>query len=165
MTPARTAATMRACRLRPATAQDAALLWEWANDPEVRRRSFSPEPIAWESHQRWYAAKLTDAHTLIAILEAGDGYPLGQIRFEREPEHIEIDVTVAPGWRGQGIGRELLKRGLEAAARRWRAGTRLIAKVLPSNTASLRLFEDAGFVARGLRMAHDVSYYYFERAL
>jgi len=55
---------MRLCgerfRLRRVCEADGRLLWEWANDPTVRRVSFSPEPIPWAQHVNWLKARLED---------------------------------------------------------------------------------------------------------
>ena len=158
-------AATNTARLRPAGPEDVALVFEWANDPEVRRNAFHPEAISWESHRVWYATKLVEAKTLMMILETGDGRPLGQIRFEEVPQGIEVDLSVAPSWRGQGLGRELVKQGLAAAAGRWPIGTTVIAKVLTSNVRSRRLFEGAGFLSQGVRMCRQTAYDQLERAL
>jgi spore coat polysaccharide biosynthesis predicted glycosyltransferase SpsG len=43
--------------LRKATREDSYQLWRLANDIEVRRNSFNPEPIPYEQHLRWFAAR------------------------------------------------------------------------------------------------------------
>ena len=81
--------------VRPARASDAALLWQWRNDPLVRRHSFSMDPIPWEHHQRLSAARLASADTVIYIVEDGD-VPIAQVRYERrDPRTAEIGGNVA----------------------------------------------------------------------
>jgi spore coat polysaccharide biosynthesis predicted glycosyltransferase SpsG len=41
-------------RLRRVRAEDVELLWQWANDPAVRRASFSQQSITWDEHVRWF---------------------------------------------------------------------------------------------------------------
>jgi spore coat polysaccharide biosynthesis predicted glycosyltransferase SpsG len=50
--------------LRPANADDARLIWEWASDPTVRAVSFTSVPIPWETHVRWFDSKLSDRKLL-----------------------------------------------------------------------------------------------------
>ena len=54
-------------RLRPAREDDCRLLWEWANDPETRKASFSSEEILWNDHAAWYAKKLSEKTTMILL--------------------------------------------------------------------------------------------------
>jgi len=94
---------------RPATAADGALLLRWANDPQVRANSFSPEPIAPDEHQRWFRAGLADVNRLLLIASDAQGCPLGQIRFDRQPQpaveaprEAMIDLSLDRCARGQG---------------------------------------------------------------
>jgi UDP-2,4-diacetamido-2,4,6-trideoxy-beta-L-altropyranose hydrolase len=97
-------------QIRPATFADAGLLWQWANDPLTRANSFHEEAIAWEHHVAWYEAKLRAVGTRMWILEYL-GVPVGQIRYDRSaPELAQISYVVAQGWRGRGIGTQLLTK-------------------------------------------------------
>jgi UDP-2,4-diacetamido-2,4,6-trideoxy-beta-L-altropyranose hydrolase len=131
--------------LRRATADDSRLLWEWANDPAVRSSSFSPSPILWETHQAWFADKLRQEKCLILIAEDEEGSPVGQIRFDTRPDgDCEVDVSVAPAKRGQGLGATLIRRGVETALKEERCPG-VHAFVRRNNDASRRAFESAGF--------------------
>jgi RimJ/RimL family protein N-acetyltransferase len=134
--------------LRSATMADARLLWTWANEPDVRRSSLSPDPIPWESHERWLSARLASPDCRMLIAHDPDGAPVGQIRFDRSEGEAEIDVSVAPQARGEGWGAEIIRLGCERVHAEDFAG-RLHARVLPSNAASLRAFERAGFRQAG----------------
>lgn len=46
--------------LRAVEEADRELLFEWANDEETRRESFSQAPITWEEHAAWFARTQTD---------------------------------------------------------------------------------------------------------
>lgn len=152
-------------QLRRASKQDAHLLWEWANDPVVRGQAFHPAPIPWETHEQWLDSRLESPTCLMAILETATGMPVGQIRFDQVAEGVEVDLSVAAAHRGQGLGHDLLRHGLEEARTRWPAGTRVIAKVLRDNARSMWVFERCGFLSRGLRFSQGKSYHYLERML
>src|SRR5207253_11507460 len=62
--------------LRPVRPADCRLLWEWANEPAVRAVSFNPEPIPWDQHQQWFAAKLNDRACIFWIAEDNPGTPV-----------------------------------------------------------------------------------------
>jgi UDP-2,4-diacetamido-2,4,6-trideoxy-beta-L-altropyranose hydrolase len=133
-----------AIQLRPATQADAGLLWQWANDPLTRANSFHGEMIAWDQHVDWYEAKLRAPGTRIWILEYL-GVPAGQIRYDRLVSDLaQISYLVAPGWRGKGIGTQLLVRSSPLACAELNV-QRLQGVTFTSNTASAQAFRRAGY--------------------
>ena len=60
-----------------------------------------------------------------------------------------LNMTIAPIWRGHGLGRELLEHCL-ASARAHRAES-LFLEVRPSNTAALALYQSSGFIDLAVR--------------
>jgi UDP-2,4-diacetamido-2,4,6-trideoxy-beta-L-altropyranose hydrolase len=138
-------------RLRPATPEDRRLLWEWANDPEVRAASFSPSQISWDTHVAWFAKMLDSAGTqgaersLILIAEDEAATPLGHIRFEAMPDgDWDVGVSVASEARGRGLGRAVIQLGVENLLCK-HPRSRVHAFIKPSNRASIKAFEDAHF--------------------
>lgn len=133
--------------LRPAGSDDAALLWEWANDPSVRANAFRGDPIPWESHLRWLEGKLASRDCRMWILEV-DGGPAGQIRYDRDGATAIISFSVDRTRRGQGIGKALISRSAALACRE--LGVRVLAGLVkPGNPASSRVFEATGFTRVG----------------
>ncbi len=131
-------------RLRSATAEDAKLIFDWANDPGVRAVSFSSEPIAWENHLTWFTAKLSDANYRIWVAEDAAGTPVGQVRFQIDGEAATISISLDAGQRGKNRGSLLIW----AACRKIFAESALkevLAYIKPDNQASIRAFEKAGF--------------------
>ena len=49
--------------------EDAKLLWQWANDPDLRNNSFNPKHIEWRDHLKWFENKISSDGTRIWILE------------------------------------------------------------------------------------------------
>lgn len=144
----------RAISMRPAIDADEALLLHWANDPQVRAKSFSPEPIAPKDHHHWFQKGLTDPNRLLLIATAADGCPIGQIRFDRQPGSAQADVSEAVVdlsldrcARGHGMAAELVRFGLQAMEQRWGPAVEAVAEVLTSNTASNACFARAGFTS------------------
>lgn len=132
--------------LRAARAEDAAILLEWANDPAARAASFAREPITWSTHVAWLASVLGDENRRLWIAEEA-GVPVGQVRVDRTPDGVGVvSIGLAPQARGRGVGTEVLRLGLAAAARELTV-RRARAVVLTANLPSRRLFEGAGFVA------------------
>jgi len=136
--------------LRPAQEEDARLLWEWANDPQVRAASFSSAPIPWSTHAAWFAERRRENHLRIWIAEDDWGTPVGQIRFDQHAGgDAEIDISVARELRGQGLGVELIRQAMQSL---WSATScvRLHAFVKPENVVSVKAFEKGGFRRVGM---------------
>ncbi len=131
-------------RLRRAARDDCKLLWDWANDPDVRRSAFSQDPIPWATHVQWFNKKLSTASCLIFIGMTDAGVPVGQVRFDLGDAGAEIDVSIASGERGKGYGSALIATGI-AELLRVCPSCAVHAFVKPDNEASLRSFLRAGF--------------------
>ena len=54
--------------LRPAEAGDRQMLFDWRNDPAVRRGSFTTDPVAWEDHVNWFASMMANPQARQYIL-------------------------------------------------------------------------------------------------
>lgn len=151
-----------ASTLRPATADDAAMLLEWRNDPLTRAASLDAGMIAPAAHFDWFAHALTDPDRQILIAER-DGAPAGMVRFdlvapetarrgvpEGDPCHgagshrrrVAVSIMLAPRMRGLGLGRGILEAALAACRFDGRV---LCARIRAGNTASLALFRACGF--------------------
>ena len=131
-------------RIRRATRDDCRLYWEWANDPAVRQASFSSEPIPWEAHVEWFTRRLDAPDSRLYVISDAEGEPVAQVRFEIEGACAVVSVSVAASHQGKGYGAQALTmaaRELFAET----AVTRIDAYIKPDNTASLRLFEKAGY--------------------
>ena len=129
-------------RLRRATMKDVRLLWEWANDPGTRAASLHPDSIPFADHERWLRDRLADRSCLLLIGENGAGR-LGQVRFDRRDEGVEISISVAPEHRGT-VGGLLLASALRRF-RTWSSDPEVYARVKVDNVPSRRIFERAGF--------------------
>ena len=138
---------------RPAIADDEALLLRWANDPQVRASSFSPDLMARSDHHNWFRQGLADPNRLLLIATAADGCAIGQIRFDRQPLHKADasearDLTLDRCARGHGLSADLVRLGLQVMEQTWGPG--LISPVWlrcsSINAASNACFTRAGFV-------------------
>jgi RimJ/RimL family protein N-acetyltransferase len=138
---------------RPAQPADSALYFDWANDPDTRRQSFSTAPISAETHAAWFTRRLADADTLLFVFEQETGEAVGQVRFERRPDadmpdEVIIGLSVDARFRGQGLASQLIRQGCAACRDQWGA-VPVHAYIKPANQASVRAFERAGFTLLG----------------
>lgn len=127
--------------LRPAGPDDARLLFEWVNDPETRRQSFTTAPVAWEEHVAWFGRVLADPDRVLWLLCADA--PVASIRFDAEGGRAVVSVQVAPERRREGHGRRIVA---EASALYTSVTGRVLdAHIKPDNLASIAVFEKAGY--------------------
>jgi len=138
----------RELRLRLARENDCRLLFKWAGDQVARAASFHSAAISWEDHARWFAERLRDTQSVIYIGENAVGEPVGVVRFQIKDENAVLSINVAPEFRGQGWGRELIAFSTCSLVRA-HAVRRIEAFVKLDNQASARLFEASGFRRAG----------------
>jgi UDP-2,4-diacetamido-2,4,6-trideoxy-beta-L-altropyranose hydrolase len=131
-------------RLRRADKNDCQLLWDWANDPDVRTVSFSTEPIPWERHLQWFHAKLADPNAVLYLAVDPEGTPIGHVRYQIDGARAAVSISLAKPWRGKGFGRTILAMASEELFRTTGA-TIIDAYVKPVNAISLQLFVRAGY--------------------
>ena len=55
--------------LRKVNKKDESLLFNWANDSDVRKWSFNKKTITLDKHKIWFEGKLSNKNVLIWILE------------------------------------------------------------------------------------------------
>lgn len=131
--------------IRTASAADAELLWQWANDPDTRRWSFDSTPIPWETHVAWLDSRLADPTTRIYIFSAG-GASRAAVRYEAGGGAVGVvSIVVDPGERGRGWGTRAIRMTCRQAALELEL-RRVDAFIMLTNTASIVAFERAGFV-------------------
>ena len=139
-------------KLRQASQDDARMLWEWANDPEVRRQAFGERVIPWDAHVPWFSEKLVDPRCRIYVVENESGEPVGQVRFDLGDDGTAmIDFSVQADARGRGYGSEGLRAAWDRAFAELDAST-VVGLVKPANEPSLRAFQRAGFAEDGAEL-------------
>lgn len=129
-------------RLRPANEADEAQLLEWANDRLTRQNAFSPERIPTETHRAWFLARVNDPDNCIMyVAETLEGEPVGTVRFQRSVEGWEVHFSLAPSFRGRGLGRRLLQDAIAKLGADTIRADSIFGQVREGNLASRRIFE------------------------
>ncbi len=144
---------------RTVQASDEALLLEWANDPAVRENSFSPSEINAKAHHEWFGKKMVDPNCIMLLWEDKHGIPIGQVRFDADPQAREavIDISVDKAFRGRALGEKILRQSIEQYRKKKQVGM-LKAEVLFSNRVSSKMFEKVGFQLVNPASAYSHSY-------
>ena len=124
-------------KLRPATLQDADLLFAWRNDPETRDASHNSESVRTDEHLAWLESTLNNERRKLFIAEEDDS-PVGTVRADFVDGEHELSWTVAPSARGRGVAKRMVS--LLAG----QILTPIRAEVKPGNKASARIAEYAG---------------------
>ncbi|MGI8509605.1 MAG: GNAT family N-acetyltransferase [Gemmatimonadaceae bacterium] len=150
--------------LRRARADDVLVYFEWTNDSEVRRNSFSARAISLDEHQNWFSRKLGSPDAVMLVLEA-DSRPLGQIRFDVDGRIAIIGFSLSSAARGKGLGSYLLREGMSLLRDSHPDVLTVRGLVKADNTPSQRTFVAAGFRCVSKSSESDVTTLVYETTL
>lgn len=128
--------------IRCVNQKDLSFIFLLNNEPLVRENSYNSEPINFEDHKIWFKAQLKNKNSQIYIIE-NSNIPVGQVRFTVKENHTVIGISISNKFRGKGYAFE----GLELAVKEYfkNINKPIYAYIKKSNSASIRLFEKAGF--------------------
>lgn len=138
-------------QLKPVKKEDFKKIFEWRNDPEVRKNMFNTKVITWGEHKHYWDNFLRDEEKFAYIIEK-EGLDVGIIRLERKNERAEVNIIVAPEFQGRGIGKNVLKK-VEENAKELKISS-LAARIKPENEVSIKIFEKNRF---------KLKYHYLEK--
>lgn len=133
--------------LREAEESDVQLLFNWANEENVRRNSFHPKQIQYDEHLKWFHRLLISSSERIYIY-VYDEEPTGQIRITMDGDVAEISYSIAIEKRCMGHAQMMLKLLEQRVQQDFPEIKRLTAKVKPSNVASLKVFQNLKYECR-----------------
>lgn len=128
--------------IRPATHQDAQLLYKWRVESEEETPWWNGTPITWETHLQWLTPRIDSPLVHIWILQE-EGQPVGEMRLD---SNGEATIELVEEKRGQGLGAQALQWLCEQAVSL--GHSRVKASIDDQNTPSIRAFEKAGFEYR-----------------
>lgn len=130
--------------LRRATKDDMELLYMWANEPLVRKNSFTTKIITQEEHEEWFHRLLESKDCCQYIYMCGNE-AVGQIRIKIDGNMAEISYSICKEKRGQGYGGDILRLIRSQVSLDFPEVETLFGEVKPGNTASKNAFLNAGF--------------------
>ena len=127
--------------LRPATMEDADLLFLWRNDPETRKNSHTTEEVPYDNHVAWLRSSLTNSRRrlLIAIADV----PIGTVRYDwqdQQNQAVELSWTIAPEHRGKGFGTIMVAEAVKDYH------GNIMAEIKSSNAPSIAIARKNGFI-------------------
>ena len=127
---------------RKVNTSDLNLLFDWADDDEVRKQSFSTGKIDFETHKIWFQNKLKNKNSHMYIAEINT-YPVSLIRFDVENDHAVIGILIDKNWRGKALATSILQKVIEIFHQK--KPLPIHAYIKESNIPSIKTFQQAGF--------------------
>ncbi|MCK6458484.1 MAG: GNAT family N-acetyltransferase [Planctomycetes bacterium] len=147
--------------VRSARANEAGALFDHyllirAREPDVNVEEADEWMASADSVRRLIEGLDRAANGFLLVADAGG--IVGALSIEggrfRKVRHVgEVGVSVARGWRRQGVGRRLMETAIDAA-RTSKELSRLSLRVFSSNAPAIALYESLGFVVEGRRPGH-----------
>ena len=130
---------------RKAIPADVTLLYDWVNDPIVRKSSFQQSLVHFEEHVKWFNKKLSSLHCYIYIfLDANNNQPVGQVRIDKDDNEVIIGVSVSQNFRGLSLSSTMLNMACDAYFKENERET-IVAYIKEENVPSYKSFIKAGF--------------------
>lgn len=127
-------------KLRPATLDDAQVLFNWRNDLTTRKQSKHPEEVLWENHILWLTQSLLMSTRKIYMAEQ-EGALVSVVRSDRDEEGtIELSWTISSSYRGKGLGQSMVIQFVKEL----HPNEKLRAIVLKGNIPSEKIAEALG---------------------
>lgn len=136
--------------LKPASKKACDLLFNWANDEDVRKNSFTDNKILYKDHIKWFNNKINSDKCFIFILYFAE-IPAGQIRIDIENENGVISYSIDKDFRGKGLS-EIMISQLEAEVKKNKEYiNKLVGYVKFGNVISQKVFENLKYE----KITHD----------
>jgi len=129
---------------RPAVPEDVDLYYQWANDEEVRKNSYSTAAIPYENHVKWFKSRVNDASFRFYVFMNDEGKAAGQVRIQKSSGQTVIGISIDGAFRGKGYGSRMLQLACENY-RRYVDRDPIVAYIKSWNMASRAIFKKAGF--------------------
>ena len=138
--PLRVAARLVTPTVRLATINDSEALWLWANEPHS---TSEPKEAPQVSHADWLDDALNSPTNHLFIGE-WVGQTIGSCQFNESDGHAEINLVMAPAYRGLGLSMQLLRVAISAFWEKCPQAT-IVAQIRSLDADALRLYASCGF--------------------
>jgi L-phenylalanine/L-methionine N-acetyltransferase len=143
-------------QIRRAEPDDSSALYEMFSSPKVFESTLQ---LPYPSREQWrkrIAEPGEGTHNLVIVASDSVVGMVSVHTFPNRPrrQHVGvIDIVVHAEWQGKGVGKALMRAGIELADK-WLNLTRLELEVYTDNEAGVRLYERFGFEIEGTLRQH-----------
>lgn len=134
---------------RRATSDDVKMIYEWANDNETRKNSFSQSKIEYDAHVTWFSNLLSDKNRVLYIFQ-DDDEPVGQVRLDIHDSRAEISYSISPIHRGKKYGEKMIGLLPDKVRKEFPQINELFAEVKPENIPSNHIFSAGGYTKKSI---------------
>lgn len=128
-------------KIRPANSDDVQKIWKIRNEPTALAVAASKEVIPLARHVAWFNGKYFSNSGSVCFIAEIDRKVVGYSRFDLKKDHYVNSIAVASSMHGKGIGAWLLRESIEQL----KSPIPIHAEIRKFNTASIKMFERAGF--------------------
>lgn len=151
--------------LRRAEERDIPEIYEHLHRDYVKKYFSENESREWENHKKWYKFLINSPYFLLYVLEDVSGKFLGQLKFELDGETAIISIYMSKSSRGNGIGKEAILKGMEELAFYYENIEIVLAYILEENEASIKTFENSGFLFEKEEEYHGIEHLLYVKKL
>lgn len=145
--------------LRPVEWSDVDLLYEWANDKQVRNNSYNTAIVSYNDHKHWLENCMADENTVMYMLCDSES-EIGLIRLDCIEHIAKINYSISKGYRGLGYSKIIIQL-VEKKIVVDQADIRCLkAFVKSDNIACQKVFEDNGYTG-----THEEKHYLYFKEL
>lgn len=137
---------MKTIGLRKGTLDDAELLFEWRNHPQIVALSSQNKKVDWPEHRAWFENCLREENKHQIFFAMSKDTEIGVVRFDlHEPGRAVISVYLHPDWWGSGLGADAIDLGVASITELWQKLAVIEANAIATNRRAVRVFEKCGF--------------------
>lgn len=119
-------------------------LFNLANDPVVRKNSFSTKQISLDEHKGWFSQSLVNDKRRLFVIYDSENL-VGQVRFDIDGESAVISISITAAYRGFGLASMILEKTLGVFHDLDSHVSKVYAYVKNDNLPSRNSFVHAGF--------------------
>lgn len=132
---------MEEIKLRSININDKEKLFKWRNLTEINKFFFKSSISKFE-HEKWFIKKISQSPATVYIA-AVENTEIGVVQYEIEDIKgvAKISLYLVPSSQGKGLGKELLKLGVDQIKKDFPQIKQVKAEVLLDNIASMKIFE------------------------
>jgi len=131
-------------KLRAAGKEDCNDIFNWANDPDTRKASFSGSAINYKTHCKWFQESLKNRQRTIFIGLDKISTKIGVVRLDKVSKYTaEVSINIAPQMRGKGYAAKLIRLSCRSCP--FGGISFFIALIKKQNNISIQAFKKAGF--------------------
>lgn len=130
---------------RNASIKDVNIFYNWTNEADVRKQSYSSDEIEFSDHKKWFEEKISDPFCNLLVFQNNKEESVGQVRIQKESSNeVVIGISVDKNHRGKKYAVQMLK---SASSYFLKLNPNFIinAYIKKENIKSKKAFENAGY--------------------